>query len=146
MICITWFLIEFILRFICCPNKMLFMKSPLNIIDFVSGLPYLVLLILSDHISGSSRNILRMLRILLLFKITRFSTSLKAFVNCLIYSSKEFVILFVYSCICVVFFSTIIFYCEKDEDGSSFTSIPATFWWGVITITSVSILINCLLF
>jgi hypothetical protein len=138
MICITWFLVEFIIRFICCPNKMIFMKSPLNIIDFVSGLPYLVLLILSDHISGSSRNILRMLRILLLFKITRFSTSLKAFVNCLIYSSKEFVILFVYSCICVVFFSTIIFYCEKDEDGSSFTSIPATFWWGVITITSVS--------
>jgi hypothetical protein len=29
----------------------------------------------------------------------------------------------------VVFFSTMIYFLEKDEDGTPFTSIPAAYWW-----------------
>lgn len=29
----------------------------------------------------------------------------------------------------VVFFSTMIYFLEKDEEGTPFTSIPAAYWW-----------------
>lgn len=78
--------------------------------------------------SSTARDILRMLRVLLLFKITRFSSSLQSFVRTLVNSGKELGILFVYVSIAMVFFSTIAYYCEKD-DNPQFSSIPAAFWF-----------------
>jgi potassium voltage-gated channel Shab-related subfamily B protein 2 len=46
----------------------------------------------------------------LLFKITRFSASLKSFGSTLKASSKEFGILVVYLAIGVIFFSTIVYF------------------------------------
>ena len=37
----------------------------------------------------------------------------------------------------VVFFSTMIYFLEKDEDGTPFTSIPAAYWWCIVTMTTV---------
>lgn len=128
IICITWFLIEFIIRFISCPSKLKFIKSFLNWIDFASIIPYFVWLLLSDiSLVPTAKNILRMLKILLVFKVTRFSSSLKIFGQLIVTSSKELGILFIYLTIGIVFFSTILFYCEKDINGR-FSSIPAAFW------------------
>ncbi|PIC36107.1 hypothetical protein B9Z55_015223 [Caenorhabditis nigoni] len=37
----------------------------------------------------------------------------------------------------VIFFSTLIYFLERDEPGTKFTSIPATFWWCVVTMATV---------
>lgn len=37
----------------------------------------------------------------------------------------------------VVFFSTMIYFLEKDEPSTPFTSIPAAYWWCVVTMTTV---------
>lgn len=137
--CVAWFLFEFTVRVMTCPNKFKFLKSPLNIIDLASSLPYLILFILPGNVSSSFKNILRMLRVLLLFKITRFSGSLRSFGQTLKNSSRELGILIVYLVIGIVFFSSIVYYFEKDVDNTKYTSIPAAFWWGVATMTTVSL-------
>lgn len=101
----------------------------MNIIDFTSIFPYLIFLLLSDYnISPLIKNIFCVFRIFLLFKITRFSYSLKSFARTLVNSGKEFGILIVYLSIGVVFFATFLYYCEKDVN-DKFVSIPAAFWY-----------------
>ncbi|XP_064354204.1 potassium voltage-gated channel subfamily C member 4 isoform X3 [Dromaius novaehollandiae] len=39
-VCVLWFTLEFLVRIICCPDKLLFIKNLLNIIDFVAILPF----------------------------------------------------------------------------------------------------------
>lgn len=33
----------------------------------------------------------------------------------------------------IIFFSTLLYFVEKDEPGTPFTSIPQAFWWFVIS-------------
>uniref|UniRef100_A0A1I7XX53 Ion_trans domain-containing protein n=1 Tax=Steinernema glaseri TaxID=37863 RepID=A0A1I7XX53_9BILA len=37
----------------------------------------------------------------------------------------------------VIFFSTLVYFLEKDEPGSHFHSIPAACWWCIVTMTTV---------
>lgn len=37
----------------------------------------------------------------------------------------------------VIFFSTMIYFLEKDEPGSPFNSIPAACWFSIVTMTTV---------
>ena len=131
----SWFFIEFIIRFICCPSKLKFIKKLSNWIDLFSILPYLILYVLPHDIPSIIRKIFRMLRVLLLFKITRFSAGLQSLSETIQKSTKELLFLILYLAIGIVFFSSLVFYCEFEEN-SKFTSIPETFWWGVITMTS----------
>jgi hypothetical protein len=52
-------------------------------------------------------------------------------------SMKEIMIFVIYLGMGVLVFSTIVFYCESSATNTSYVSIPATFWWAVITMTTV---------
>lgn len=145
-ICIIWFTFEYVVRLWAAPAKFQFIKDPLNIIDLVSILPFF----LSIAISNLSKNLLaqtksirkvftlfRVLRILRIFKLARHSKGLKAFGKTIHMSINELGILFLFLGIAVLLFSSLAYFAEKDEDQTLFTSIPATFWWSVITITTV---------
>lgn len=38
----------------------------------------------------------------------------------------------------VIFFSTLVYFLEKDEPNSGFYSIPASCWWCLVTMSTVS--------
>lgn len=74
------------------------------------------------------KQIISIFRVLLLLKVNRNSASLKSFTQTIKNSFKELTILFVYLSIGVMFFSSVVYFCEGDSE--QFTSIPAAFWFG----------------
>ena len=74
----TWFTIEFIVRFLSCPNHCKFIKSFMNIIDLLAILPYYLAPLVNqfDSIKTVGQT-LRILRIMRVFKMARHSRGLQ---------------------------------------------------------------------
>lgn len=69
-VCVVWFIFEFLVRFTCCSNILVFVKNILNIIDFVAILPFFLDVGLSGKALGFLR-VLNFVRILRIFKLMR---------------------------------------------------------------------------
>uniref|UniRef100_A0A8C5U1M4 Potassium voltage-gated channel subfamily C member 4 n=1 Tax=Malurus cyaneus samueli TaxID=2593467 RepID=A0A8C5U1M4_9PASS len=151
-VCVLWFTLEFLVRIICCPDKLLFVKNLLNIIDFVAILPFYLEVGLSGLSSKAARDVLgflrvvRFVRILRIFKLTRHFVGLRVLGHTLRASTNEFLLLIIFLALGVLIFATMIYYAERigaktsDPTGSDhthFKNIPIGFWWAVVTMTTL---------
>lgn len=70
--------------------------------------------------------------------VTRmFVFSNQAFGYTMKHSHKELGMLLLFLAISVMMFSSLEYFVEHEEQNSPFTSIPATFWWAVVSMTTV---------
>ncbi|UMM15588.1 hypothetical protein L5515_012970 [Caenorhabditis briggsae] len=143
LMCILWFTIELILRFISCPCKVTFVTSILNIIDFVAIAPFFVNFFLADtNKSNSSMSfavlrVLRLVRVFRVFKLSRHSVGLQILGKTFRSSVQEFCLLIFFMAIALVLFASGMYFAEQGEPNSKFTSIPASFWFVLVTMTTV---------
>lgn len=143
-ICIAWFTLELILRFISYPDRRAFLKSPMNIIDILATAPYYVEVVLRLFGANTSSvstlmvvlRILRMLRIFRVLRLARYFQSLKLFGNTVAKSRQELGVLVLFLLLSMIIFSSMMYYLEKDVDQTAYTSIPASFYWAVVTLTT----------
>uniref|UniRef100_A0A670XTC9 Potassium voltage-gated channel modifier subfamily G member 1 n=1 Tax=Pseudonaja textilis TaxID=8673 RepID=A0A670XTC9_PSETE len=153
-VCVGWFSLEFILRFIQAPSKFIFLRHPLTLIDIIAILPYYITLLLdsasvSSNKKPSSGNIyldkvglvlriLRALRILYVMRLARHSLGLQTLGLTARRCTREFGLLLLFLCVAIALFAPLLYVIENEmADSQEFTSIPACYWWAVITMTTV---------
>ncbi|XP_061671540.1 potassium voltage-gated channel subfamily G member 2 isoform X2 [Syngnathoides biaculeatus] len=152
-VCVAWFSLEFVLRFIQTQKKCTFLRTPLNVIDVVAILPYYVTLIV-DSLSvggkpaGSGNNylekvglvlrVLRALRIFYVMRLARHSLGLQTLGLTVKRCTREFGLLLLFLCVAMALFSPLVFLAESEFGAKQeFTSIPGSYWWAVISMTTV---------
>ncbi|CEF71595.1 Potassium channel family and Potassium channel tetramerisation-type BTB domain and Potassium channel, voltage dependent, Kv family and Potassium channel, voltage dependent, Kv9 family and Ion transport domain and BTB/POZ fold domain and Voltage-dependent channel, four helix bundle domain-containing protein [Strongyloides ratti] len=147
-ICIFWFTFEYLLRFIVADNRIHFMSNILNFVDLISIFPFYLELSLSlldfdvsnfTDIKGAFLivRIMRVLRVVRILKLGRYSSGMRTFALTLKSSAKQLGMMGMVLTTAVIFFSTLVYFVEKDELNTPFTSIPAAFWWSIVSLTTV---------
>ena len=82
--------------------------------------------------------ILRVLRVIRVLKLGRYSSGLQMFGKTLRASCRQLGMMGMVVMTGVIFFSTLVYFLEKDEPNSGFYSIPASCWWCLVTMSTVS--------
>ena len=87
--------------------------------------------------SAYTLRVLRLVRLLRLAKIYRYSSSVQIFVKTIRECVKDFLLLYFLILMTTTVFASTCYYFEQENEGTDFVSIPAAFWWAIITLTSV---------
>ncbi len=141
---IMFFTAEYVLRVWTIPEhphyrhplrgRLKFVFSPLALIDLLAFAPYYLPFV------GVDLRFVRMLRIFRLFRVFRVSRYLKAFDlirHVFRQKREELFISLVFVAFILVVTSCIMYFVEHEAQPQAFSSIPATMWWGVATLTTV---------
>uniref|UniRef100_A0A665V5I0 A-type voltage-gated potassium channel KCND1 n=1 Tax=Echeneis naucrates TaxID=173247 RepID=A0A665V5I0_ECHNA len=136
--CVMIFTVEYLLRLLAAPNRFKFIKSVMSVIDVVAIFPYYIGLVMADNedVSGAFVT-LRVFRVFRIFKFSRHSAGLRILGYTLKSCASELGFLLFSLTMAIIIFATVMFYAEKGSSGTKFTSIPAAFWYTIVTMTTL---------
>ncbi|KAK3608327.1 hypothetical protein CHS0354_030778 [Potamilus streckersoni] len=143
-ICTAWFTVEVFVRFFACPSKICYFKDFKNLVDITAVLPYYITVAnsLASHScesskSSSSLSFLRVIRLVRIFKLTKHSAGLQVLILTFQASLEGLALFLVAMFVCILLFSSSIYFAELGQEGSQINSIPDGFWWALITMCTV---------
>jgi voltage-gated potassium channel len=109
-----------------------YLKSPMALVDLMAILPFY----LSVFVAFDLR-ILRVFRVLRILKIGRYSRSMQTLVTVLRNESHSLIAAISVLLLFTVIAATCIYYIEHTAQPDVFSSIPASLWWALVTLTTV---------
>ncbi|XP_070791227.1 A-type voltage-gated potassium channel KCND1 [Pituophis catenifer annectens] len=136
--CVLIFTFEYFMRLFAAPSRFKFMKSVMSIIDVVAIMPYYIGLVMpeNENVSGAFVT-LRVFRVFRIFKFSRHSQGLRILGYTLKSCASELGFLLFSLTMAIIIFATVMFYAEKSTTETNFTSIPAAFWYTIVTMTTL---------
>lgn len=116
-------------------GRIRFITTPLMIIDLLAILPFY----LSGVLVVDTRFLraMRLFRVVRLLKIARYSETMRSFSTVLRSQKEKLVVAAAMNLILLVLSSSVMYQLEHDAQPELFSSIPATLWWGAMTLTTV---------
>jgi voltage-gated potassium channel len=147
---IAVFTIEYLARIWSCVDKARYagmsplkarikwLLSPLALIDLLAILPFYVLLFFpaTSH-SALLLRVFRGLRLIRIFKLTRYSSAMRIFTNVLREEAGTLTVVGFMLAVGLVMASWGIYILEHEAQPAAFGSIPQAMWWAVVSITTV---------
>lgn len=115
-------------------GRLRYMATTMAVIDLLAILPFYLAYLPIDL------RFLRIIRLFRLFRLLKIARYLKALnlIQCVLEEKKEQIylsVMFIFFLLIVV--STLMFYVENEAQPEVFSSIPASMWWGIETLTTV---------
>lgn len=140
-VCGVWFTVEFTLRLATCPSKQDFVKQIMNWVDFIAIWPFYVRILTTDNYPHGTPHIeydiLAICRLFRLFRFFKVNLGFQILKQTMIASSRELMLLVLLLIVPVIIFASCAYLAEKNANPDEFSSILASFWWAIITITTV---------
>ncbi|MGB0717442.1 MAG: ion transporter [Phycisphaerae bacterium] len=144
LISVIIFSLEYLLRVWSCTvssafaetvkGRIRFMLTPMAIIDLLAIVPFFLTAMSFDF---RMLRAIRMVRLLRILKIARYSETLQLLARVMINRKNELLVTMLAVTVLLIFASTLMYYAERDVQPEQFSSIPASMWWGVATLTTV---------
>ena len=138
------FTVEFLLRVWSAPEnpawrrmkagraRLRYLLTPMAVIDLISILPFWL-----QFITGIDLRVLRALRLLRVFKLTRYAPVVKLFLDVLKEEAESILAALFLLLVLMMVSSSLMFLAEHEAQPDSFSTIPKTMWWAVVTLTTV---------
>ncbi|MAE70872.1 MAG: potassium channel protein [Gemmatimonadetes bacterium] len=144
-ISLTIFTLEYLTRLWVCTSdpryggslrgRLEFMRTPMAIVDLLAILPFFLPVLLP--IDLRELRAIRLVRFFRVFKLARYSRSLRLLARVFQSKREELMIALFIEAFLLIFVSSVMYHVEHDAQPEIFTSIPASMWWGVVTLTTV---------
>jgi len=106
--------------------------TPFAMIDLLAILPFYLEVFAGINVTG-----LVVLRVFRLFKLVRYSESINLIIRVVKAQRNTLFTAYAVLFIALIAASTLMFEIENPAQPDLFSSIPATMWWGVVTLTTV---------
>lgn len=142
LVCGIFFTVDLLFRFGVYINRQRFLCSPLNLIDTVAVFAFfsrVVLVAIFPELKYTSSYMdfilaISTIRVFRVFRLVGQCSGLRVFLFSLRAGFREIWLLVLLLGIGVLVFSSLFYFCERPEN---IESIPAAFWWAIITMTTV---------
>ncbi len=115
-------------------GRIRFVLTPLAIIDFLAILP---LFLPPPTIDARFIRVIRVIRIFRVLKLVRYFRALRLLGHVIADRKEELVSIFLVLLILLALSSSLMYLVEHEDQPEVFTSIPATMWWSIVTLTTV---------
>lgn len=109
-----------------------YIKSPMAIVDLMAILPFY----LSVFVAFDLR-ILRIFRVMRIFKLGRYSRSMQTLLTVIRNEAHSLLAALSVLMLFTIIAATCIYYIEHTAQPDVFSSIPASLWWALVTLTTV---------
>lgn len=113
-------------------GRLKFMLTPLALIDLIVIVPFYL-----PFVANTDLRVLRAFRLIRIFKMTRYSYEFRLFFDVILAKKRELVISASLVLSLLVISSSLMYYAEGPIQPEKFSSIPATMWWAVVTVTTL---------
>lgn len=115
-------------------GRIRFALGPMSVVDLLAIAPFYLPFVGVDL---RSLRTLRLFRLVRVAKVGRYYSSLRLIKHVFRSKREELVLTTALMAMLLVVASTLLYFCENAEQPEVFSSIPATMWWAVATLTTV---------
>ncbi len=139
------FTVEYVLRVWTCvederyahpiKGRLRYMRTPMALVDLVAIVPFYLSMV--KGLDLRFVRAIRLLRLLRLFKIGRYAEAVGELLRVFAQKKEDIAIVFFLVMMTLILASSAMYYAEHAAQPEAFRSIPASMWWGVITLTTV---------